>query len=376
MSKARLFSGIAVGVSVAAVASFTALAGTTPAHAQTYITGNVEASGSATVSATGTGNTAIWTLNTGPTAGGVAQLSLADPPNLTATSGEPAFTRADSGAASSGTTDMPQTFQPLWQITLANGCTIEGLGKDNAPSSSTLTWVVIGPAAVGSGTATSPAMDWADTVPVALGTPGASGVQCGTAGPPATTVPVRNAALLASGPRSTTYRVTEVEFFGDPVVRNEASVTESATGRISNFASGRCLDVTDGHYRIGTRLQTWTCGAMGSGLPGGNQNFRIIARSDGSGALVARSPSGQIWYVNETGEDNALVLDTRAGSTNGTDNMLKTGPLYTFPPNAGTPYDPSTDLVMTSEGDTNGSGVIGALRVPNDRQRWHNPVAP
>lgn len=354
MFQARLFSGIAASASVAAVASVTAFASTTPAHASAVIPGNPVAFGNATATGTGTGASSAWTLNTGTPAGS-AQLQLVNPPDLSATSAQPTFNLL-SGNAVGG---VGTVRQPRWVIQLHNGCTIEG---------SQNVYMVSGPNGSSGSTTTATNTTWANARNIALGNPPPS--------PPGGTptcdkedTSTTAAFIMANSPSGAAYQINDVFFDGIQVIRDVAPVTETTTGRIRNFASGKCLDVRGGRFTTGAPLQQWACGAMGSGVAGGNQNFRIVTRADGVSYLLVRSPSGAIWGVEPSGANGNGPLELSVAP----EPMTKLGPRYTW--QVESPARSTSEVNMTSTGRANGDAVTGEpLQSPvTDSQRWHLP---
>ncbi|MBO0820195.1 MAG: RICIN domain-containing protein [Nocardiopsaceae bacterium] len=135
---------------------------------------------------------------------------------------------------------------------------------------------------------------------------------------------------------------------------------ETEAGLIRNYHSGLCLDVTGGDYRPGAPLQQWDCGARG----GADQHFLIVRRADGTGALLARGPGGQLWGVAAPGEGHQLIL------TFSRPDMLKTGPFYTFL----SPLAPTLAMDVEGSSTANGAHVIGYPENGGDNQEWSNPI--
>lgn len=147
------------------------------------------------------------------------------------------------------------------------------------------------------------------------------------------------------------------------------TTTVSAQGPISNKLSGKCMDVAGGDFAPGGLIQQWTCGASYNGVKGADQRFQIVTikGSDNSvkGYLEAISPSGQVFYVTPTsGAKNAQLQLTT--SRTAADDMLKSGPYYTFP---------NTGLVADDAGRSklNGAKVIDYQQNNGTNQQWSMP---
>ena len=368
MFRSRLFSGFAAGAAVAAAGSLTALAGT--ANAQTTVPGWPFAyGGGASTTATGTGAATTWTLRTG-SQGQEAGLYVSHPADelepwgMLSPGTAPTFTVTSANATPN---TGPETANPRWVIELSNDCRLEG---GTAGGGQTVgnngQWIAVNWGRQGQ-PSTGPTT-WSAALTAAGGTSNNSSIGCAHESGKGGIFPYW-ARVIASGRASTTYTLTHVTFAGRPVIDAHTlpAFTETRTGRIRNFATGKCLDVTGGRFTGGTPLQQWTCGARGSGVAGGNQNFRIVDELGGTSFLQARTPSGQIWYVTVDGSGERLTLTNRYANP-----MNKQGPFYTFP-EAGFSGNNRVDLDMSAFGSGNGSHVIGLPRVPDNAQRWTLP---
>jgi hypothetical protein len=140
--------------------------------------------------------------------------------------------------------------------------------------------------------------------------------------------------------------------------------SQSAVGLISNVNSEKCLDVTSGAYASGGGLQQYTCNSYWDGVKAGDQEFRIITRSNGTSALTAVAPgSTATWYVTSSTQGAQLVL--RPYYSAGAD-MVKSGSFYTFP---------KTGLVMdvTGRSTANNAVVHGWPKTGATNQQWSLP---
>ena len=142
--------------------------------------------------------------------------------------------------------------------------------------------------------------------------------------------------------------------------------TTIGPGYIKNFHSGKCLDVTAGNYTAGGRLQQWTCGAIGRGVPGGDQKFTLITFPGGQSELEANSSNGtQEFFVTSSGQGMQLALSQTP------QDLIKSGPYYEFAPSGPT----TTREVMDVKGQStaNGALVIGWPLNKGTNQQWSLP---
>ncbi len=145
--------------------------------------------------------------------------------------------------------------------------------------------------------------------------------------------------------------------------------TASATGEISSFVnySASCLDNSNYTWANGNPLQLWKCGAAG----GVNQQFRIVAFSDGSSQLQAVAPSGSPqgpWCVTAGAlSTNRLTIQT-CGNGTGHQDVIKSGSYYEFTGTSG-------PLVMDDKGfgTANGNPIIGYPLNGGKNQQWSLP---
>ena len=136
----------------------------------------------------------------------------------------------------------------------------------------------------------------------------------------------------------------------------------TATGEITNKASGKCLDVTGGAFANGTTPQQWTCGASYDGVKGADQQFRIADYSNGITAVQAISTDNAVYDVQVAASGSKLTLSADNTPPFLAQHLTKSGPYYEF--YYGT---------ATVANDSNGTAVTGSPQAGTTAQQWSLP---
>lgn len=285
--------------------------------------------------ATYSSSASSWTLAAPTSPGGSAQIDLVRPGGPDAIDA-PTFTASAYSAGG-----------PRWVIEFHDGCTLTG--TPTAAGSGTFTWA--------ENPGGDQSTDWYSAFIWVTQTCGSDDEV--------------TAAYIVDGsaPGGTPATLTDVTFNDEPVVPYSSGTTQSPLGPVRNAYSGKCLDVTNGAYADGTKLQQWTCGADG----GANQHFEIVAKDTNgteTGYLEAVSPAGTVLYVSAATPGGRLTLSsTRTVAT----DMLKSGPYYGFPEvGFATASDP---YVLDDSGFSTASGakIISYFINRGANQRWSLP---
>jgi hypothetical protein len=327
-ASARAYARGAGILGVAAVAAGAGIIGTVaPAGAATTPL-------SVTLSSCGTGSSATWNSAGDPvlTAGtanagdcgepagqtydpAYAQLVINKVGGLAVPISEPTF---DSNNYSSGT--------PRFEVDLNNGHELTGYPSESKLNGTDMAWTDSG----SPNTYTS----WSNAYKSASGQ--------------ATTVKDAYIVEDDSQPSGTANTLTHVQFNGQTL----AAVVVSS-GQISNFHSGKCLDVADafGTFTAGQGLQQWTCGAAG----GEDQHFTLTTEPDGLSYLTI---GGLYVTTHALGAQMTLV--------NAPTTLVKSGPYYKW-----------ASLVMDvrARSLSNGAVVQGYTQqaTNNANQQWSLP---
>lgn len=327
---------VTLGAVVLAAGGSAAFGGTASATATQGANGVIYGTGG-TPQASFNATTGRWTLEAPTSAGGSAQVDLVNPPSglvAGADNWPPSFTVTSSSSAPAGI---------RFVVEYHNGCTL--VGTPSSPGNSLLTWA--------EEPGGNPGADWITATQWVQNTCGADD---------------QTTAAFLEDTNSSAPVTASVNYNNETVAPYSSTTTHSAQGPVKNSKSGKCLDVTNGQFTAGTKLQQYTCGADS----GKNQRFEIVVHTVNgvvTGHLEAISPSGTVLYVSAPGGQLTLSSSSSAADA----DMLRYQSFDEFPEAPGSTSSVPVTMDVSGASTANGAKVISYPFHDGSNQMWSLP---